>query len=226
MSHELRTPLNSIIGFSDFLLDGTFGKLNNKQKRYTSNISNSGKHLLMIINDILDISKIEAGEMELRPESFAVQETVEEVINIMLPQAQKKRIRLTNKITDALTVNADRAKIKQVLYNLLSNAVKFTPAGGSVSIDANINNELLTIIVCDTGIGISAEDKETLFHPFKQIDSFYNRQHEGTGLGLALVSKIIEMHNGSINVNSEPGKGSCFIVKIPVEQKRLKSDKL
>ncbi len=218
MSHELRTPLNSIIGFSDFLLEGAFGKLNDKQEKYLSNISNSGKHLLMIINDILDISKIEAGEMELRPEHFAINEAIEEVITIMDSQAQKKGIILTNKVSNVLSINADRAKMKQVLYNLLSNAVKFTPVGGSVDIDANINHDLLTIIVRDTGIGISDVDKDLLFHPFKQIDSFYNRQHEGTGLGLALVSKFVEMHSGNIDVDSEPGKGSCFIVKIPVKQ--------
>jgi len=218
MSHELRTPLNSIIGFSDFLLEGAFGELNDKQGKYLSNISNSGKHLLMLINDILDLSKIEAGEMELRHGQFAVNKAIEEVITIMDLQAQKKDIILTNRTSGLLSVNGDRAKIKQVLYNLLSNAVKFTPDGGSVDIDANINNELLTIIVCDTGIGISEKDKDILFHPFKQIDSFYNRQHEGTGLGLALVSKFVEMHNGNIDVDSEPGKGSCFIVKIPVNQ--------
>lgn len=123
------------------------------------------------------------------------------------------------KTRDKITINADRAKIKQVLYNLLSNAIKFTPAGGSVNIDVNTSNEWITVNVCDTGIGISVDDTDILFHPFKQIDSFYNRQHEGTGLGLALVSKFVEMHDGIIDVESEPGKGTCFKVKIPVEQK-------
>lgn len=222
MSHELRTPLNSIIGFSDFLLEGAFGELNDKQEKYLSNISNSGKHLLMIINDILDLSKIEAGEMELRPECFNFNEAIDEVTTIMDSQAQRKNITLTNNVTGVLSVNGDRAKIKQILYNLLSNAVKFTPVGGLVDINANINNEandkILTITVCDTGIGISEENKDILFHPFKQIDSFYSRQHEGTGLGLALVSKFVEMHNGNIDVDSKPGKGSCFTVNIPVKK--------
>jgi signal transduction histidine kinase len=176
----------------------------------------------MIINDILDLSKIEAGEMELRPECFNFNEAIDEVTTIMDSQAQRKNITLTNNVTGVLSVNGDRAKIKQILYNLLSNAVKFTPVGGLVDINANINNEandkILTITVCDTGIGISEENKDILFHPFKQIDSFYSRQHEGTGLGLALVSKFVEMHNGNIDVDSKPGKGSCFTVNIPVKK--------
>jgi PAS domain S-box len=218
MSHELRTPLNSIIGFSDFLLDGTFGKLNDKQMSYLYNVSNSGKHLLMLINDILDIAKIESGEMQFNTDTFVLCDTIDAVVSIMNPQALKKDILMTNNSSKPFEITADRAKIRQILYNLLSNAVKFTPNGGSVNIDAYLTNQMVTLNVFDTGIGISPDNMDKLFHPFKQIDSFYSRQHEGTGLGLALVNKFVEMHNGKVIVESEPGKGSCFIVEIPVHQ--------
>ncbi|WP_340818179.1 PAS domain S-box protein [Methanolobus sp. WCC4] len=216
MSHELRTPLNSIIGFSDFLLERTFGDLNDKQMRYISNISSSGKHLLVLINDILDISKIEAGEMVINFEDFVLTDVIEEVLSIMNPQALKKNIAIKYNNPATLEINGDKARIKQVLYNLISNAIKFTLEGGSIEIIAVIDNGHMAISVCDTGIGISPEDIGTLFHPFKQVDSFYNRQYHGTGLGLALVKKFIEMHNGTVSVESEPGVGSCFIVRIPL----------
>lgn len=218
MSHELRTPLNSIIGFSDFLLENTFGDLNDKQTRYLSNISSSGKHLLMLINDILDISKIEAGELKLNCEDFILKDAVEEVLTIMNPQALKKKITLEYTGQTQFEIRADKARIKQVLYNLISNAIKFTPQGGYVKISNEVDDDLVIMSVCDTGIGISQEDIGKLFHPFKQVDSFYNRQHHGTGLGLALVKKFIEMHDGTVSVESEPGKGSCFEIKIPMNQ--------
>ncbi|SFM29773.1 PAS domain-containing sensor histidine kinase [Methanolobus profundi] len=216
MSHELRTPLNSIIGFSDILIDGTFGDLNDKQLSYLSNVSNSGKHLLMLINDILDISKIEAGEMQFNVDTFVFLDVVREVVSVMGPQALRKAIKLRNNVTNGFEMTADRAKIKQILYNLISNAIKFTPDGGSVDLDAVIDGNMIMISVSDTGIGISTDDLDKLFHPFRQIDSFYNRQYEGTGLGLALVSKFVEMHNGTITVGSDPGKGSCFTITIPL----------
>lgn len=216
MSHELRTPLNSIIGFSDFLVEGTFGDLNDKQTKYLSNISSSGKHLLMLINDILDISKIEAGEMKLNFDYFILLHAIEEVISIMNPQALKKNITMKHNVSTPFKMTGDRARIKQVFYNLISNAIKFTPENGVVDISAEIDNNTVTMTVCDTGIGISIENLDKLFHPFKQVDSFYNRQYQGTGLGLALVKKFVEMHNGTVGVESELGKGSCFIVRIPL----------
>ncbi|MEZ5336610.1 MAG: HAMP domain-containing sensor histidine kinase, partial [Methanolobus sp.] len=215
MSHELRTPLNSVIGFSDLLLDLSFGELNDKQIHYTSNISNSGKHLLTLINGILDIAKIESGEMQLNIETLDLVRLVDEVVSIMKPQAMKKNINIDSKTPSTLEIEADWSKMKQIFYNLISNAVKFTPEGGSVSINVNRHDESIVINVCDTGIGISSENLDILFHPFKQIDSFYNRQYDGTGLGLALVSKFVEMHNGEISVESEPGRGSCFKIIIP-----------
>ncbi|WP_321419943.1 PAS domain S-box protein [uncultured Methanomethylovorans sp.] len=216
MSHELRTPLNSIIGFSDMLLDGAAGNLNEKQTRYINNISTGGKHLLELINDILDLSKIEAGKMEIQYESFSVSDIIEEVTMLIAPLALKKNIDLNIQVEPQLgSITADEIKFKQVLYNLASNAIKFTPERGYVGITANLINNMLEISVTDNGIGIATKDLHKLFQPFQQLNSYMTREHEGTGLGLILVKKYVEMHGGSVWVESDVGKGSIFTFTIP-----------
>ncbi|NPE28063.1 PAS domain-containing protein [Methanococcoides sp. SA1] len=220
MTHELTTPLNAVIGFSGMLLLGTFGTLNEKQTKYVSNINSSGKHLLDLIDDILDISKVEAGKMELHPEEFEVSSAIEEVSILFASIAEKKRIEITADIADNnIVVEADKIKFKQILYNLLSNSIKFTDQGGSVTIGAKISEDLVHISVKDSGIGISPEDQDKLFNPFFQADSSSTRKYGGTGLGLALIKKFVEMHGGEIWVESEVGKGSIFTFTIPMEGK-------
>ncbi|MDK2912497.1 MAG: hypothetical protein PWR29_1454 [Methanolobus sp.] len=217
MSHELRTPLNAIIGFSDLLLDGYFGELNEKQSRSANNISNSGRHLLGIINDILDLSKVESGKSKLEPEVLSVRSLLEEMISFMEPLAADKDIVLGLEIDQRSDrILADRSKLKQVLYNLIGNAIKFTDTGGSVTIRATIDEATANISVADTGIGIAPHDQEKLFKPFTQLDSSSSKQYNGTGLGLALAKELVELHKGRIWVESEPGKGSCFTFTLPV----------
>lgn len=216
MSHELRTPLNSIIGFSDMMLSGNVGDLNEKQAKYINHISTGGKHLLELINDILDLSKIEAGKMEIQYESFSVSDVIEEVTMLIAPLALKKKIDLNIQVEPQLgSINADKIKFKQILYNLASNAIKFTPEKGYVGITANLVENMLEISVTDNGIGISTKDLCRLFQPFQQLNSYMTREHEGTGLGLILVKKYVEMHGGSVWVESEVGKGSTFTYSIP-----------
>ncbi|WMW22386.1 PAS domain S-box protein [Methanolobus mangrovi] len=220
MSHELRTPLNSIIGFSDVLHSEIFGSLNKKQAEYLSHISSSGKHLLRLINDILDLSKVEAGKMELVCEKFYVSDAIEEINITMIPLAIKKGIYLDAKIAPHLEkINADRSKFQQILSNLISNAIKFTPDKGHVTIEAQKSGNFVQIAIKDTGIGIADKDMEKLFQPFKQLNSYLTREHEGTGLGLALVKKFVEMHGGRIRVESKVGEGSIFTFLIPVDFK-------
>ena len=217
MSHELRTPLNAILGFSELLQDGVFGELNEKQVRHVSHIHTSGMHLLQIINDILDLSKIESGRMELFIEKFSIKEAIENAQTIARPLASKKNIQLDARVDDCLTtVVADAAKFKQVMYNLLSNAVKFTPEGGRVLIDVKQVGANLQVAVSDTGIGIRPEDQGRIFDVFQQIDSSQARHYEGTGIGLALTKRIVELHGGTIWVRSELGKGSTFTFTLPL----------
>jgi signal transduction histidine kinase/CheY-like chemotaxis protein len=216
MSHELRTPLNAIIGFSELLLDPTFGDLNQDQKGYTSDILSSGRHLLELINDILDLSKIEAGKMRLAREVFEVGPVVEEAMALLRVEAGRKNLRLTARVEDARApVDADRSKIKQVMYNLLSNAVKFTPPGGEVALATSADGGTLVVEVSDNGIGIRPEDQERIFEAFTQVDGSLARQYQGTGLGLTLVRRFVEMHGGRIAVWSRPDEGSRFTVRIP-----------
>ncbi|ATU07928.1 PAS domain S-box protein [Methanohalophilus portucalensis] len=218
MSHELRTPLNSIIGFSDILLDQVFGELNEKQTKYVGNVLKSGKHLLDLINSILDISKVEAGKMDLQYEIFYFNDVFREVKTIISPLASKKSINLQIEPAENIPkIKADKGKIKQVLYNLLSNAIKFTPEGGNVRIIPTKSEKMVHVAVEDTGIGIAENDRDKLFKPFVQLDSSANREYEGTGLGLALITKFIELHGGSLEVKSEEGKGSTFTFSIPVD---------
>ncbi|HEX2912681.1 MAG TPA: GAF domain-containing protein [Chloroflexia bacterium] len=221
MSHELRTPLNAIIGFSEVLLDELFGGLNDKQKRYANNILTSGRHLLTLVNDVLDLAKVEAGRMELYPEDFNPDEAIQDVESIISVSANKKGLIVQNRFEAKLaSVKADKSKFKQVLYNLLSNAVKFTPESGKILVGNHLHTEngqdYLAIWVKDTGIGIRREDHLRIFEEFRQVDSSYSRQHQGTGLGLALSKRLIELHGGRIWVESEPGVGSIFTFILPL----------
>ena len=218
MSHELRTPLNGIIGFTEFLIDEKPGPLRPKQKEYLSDVLNSARHLLQLINDVLDLAKVEAGKMELHPETFSVRKAVEEVTAVIKGIAHKKHIAVGVEVSAGLdAVTLDQHKFKQVLYNLLSNAVKFSGEGGQVDIHVRrLDPHQLEVQVRDTGIGIKAEDINRLFAEFEQLESGIARRFEGTGLGLALTKKIIEFQGGHIGVESEPGKGSVFTVVLPV----------
>ncbi len=220
MSHELRTPLNSIIGFSDLLLTGNFGELNDKQIRFASNISNSGKDLLNIINDILDLSKIEAGKVILNYEDVSLRQTVDEIVKTLTPLSSKKDQSLEASHIEDVVIQADKGKLKQILLNLIGNAIKFTPSGGSINISSYLKDDMANIQIKDTGIGISPEDQKKLFEPFKQLDSNLSREHTGTGLGLSLVKKLVELHNGTVSVESEVEKGSAFTVSLPIKVKK------
>jgi protein-histidine pros-kinase len=217
MSHELRTPLNGIIGFSEFLIDGKTGALTPKQTEYVTDIFNSGRQLLQLINDVLDLAKVEAGKMDLYPETFSVGKAIEEVCSVVGPMAQRKGIAIHSEVEAAAdAVTLDRQKLKQVLSNLLSNAVKFTEDGGSVNIIGDLyDHARLRLRVQDSGIGIKVEDFDKLFVEFRQVDSGLARRHQGTGLGLALTKKIVEFQRGTIEVESAPGKGSTFTVILP-----------
>lgn len=235
MSHELRTPLNAIIGFSEMLVDKTFGDLNERQFKYTNNILTSGRHLLQLINDILDLSKVEAGRLELSRNPFNVSKALQDVQTIVKSLAHRKGIILSFNIQpDLPPLLADEPKFKQIMYNLLSNAVKFTMEGGKINVSAALEEKAalnpaladkvadcercLRIAVTDTGIGIKSEDQERIFIEFEQVDSSYARQQQGTGLGLALTRKLVEMHGGFIWVESESGKGSKFTFLMPIQQ--------
>ncbi len=216
MSHELRTPLNSIIGFSDMLRIKSFGSLNEKQSKFVGNISNSGKHLLELINDILDLSKVEAGKMKLHCEEVDIFSVFKEVKDILDPMASKKNITLEYTVDKQLsTIHADKIKLKQTLFNLVNNAIKFTDLQGSVSFSASAKDDMLYVEVVDTGIGISEDNLKNLFKPFTQLDSSTSKVHQGTGLGLSLVKKFVELHGGNVWVTSKPGEGSTFTFSIP-----------
>lgn len=215
MSHELRTPLNSIIGFSEILVEKTFGDLNEKQAKYLNNILTSGKHLFALINDILDLSKVEAEKIELKIEEFLLADVFDECRTLVKNIASRKGILLDFQMQGISTIKADPVRFKQIMYNLLSNAVKFTPDKGRVDIEAKQVDGMVQIAVKDTGIGIVKEDSEKVFEEFKQIDSSYAKQYQGTGLGLPLTKKLVELHGGKIWLESEQGKGSTFTFTIP-----------
>lgn len=224
VSHELRTPLNSIIGFSELLQEKAFGDLNERQMQYVEFIHSSGGHLLQLINNILDLSKIEAGRMELDLEDFPIMEVLGEILGSMRPLAHKRAINIESKTVPASPkLHADKAKFKQIMLNLLSNAVKFNNDGGAITVDWEIVEEpsgmaierYILFKVSDTGIGIKHEDMSKLFVEFEQIDSSITREYGGTGLGLVLTKRLVELHKGTIRVESEPHKGSTFYVKMP-----------
>lgn len=215
MSHELRTPLNAIVGFSDLLAEETPGPLNSKQKRFVGHIKQGSAHLLQLINDILDLSKIEAGQLELRSEDFFVDHTLPEVLSLIRPLAMAKNIEIVQTGGVERPVYADRGRFKQILYNLLSNAVKFTPAGGRVCVDYTEQGDFISISVIDTGIGIRLEDQELVFEEFRQIDAGSDAANNGTGLGLAISKRLVEQQGGMISLQSELGKGSRFTFTLP-----------
>ncbi len=215
ISHELRTPLNSIIGFSE-LLDGEFnGKLNNTQKEYVRDIHISSLHLLSMINEILDISKIESGTEKLNKTQFSSQTVTEEVCNIIAPLVQKKKIKLTKNV-DNFVITADYRKIQQILFNLLSNAIKFTAPNGKIDIIVLKKNTDLVIKIKDNGIGIDKKYHDKIFEKFIQIENPQIANESSTGLGLTITKKLVELHNGTINLKSTPGKGSEFSIIVPI----------
>ncbi|MBI5166788.1 MAG: DUF3365 domain-containing protein [candidate division NC10 bacterium] len=245
MSHELRTPLNSVLGFSEVLIDGMAGELNEKQARYINNILTSGKHLLSLINDILDLSKVEAGKLEFQPEEFSLSEALKGAITLVRPLASKKGLKMELEVDERLsTINADPVRFKQIMNNLLSNAIKFTPEGGRVRIAAHLvrspmsevrsqevaqglspelrttdYGQFIQISVSDTGIGIRPEDMPRLFQEFVKLDSTYAKKHQGTGLGLNLTKRLVELHGGRIWAESEgEGRGATFTFMLPLGQ--------
>jgi len=217
MSHELRTPLNAIIGFSELLVDKKAGQINPKQEEYLGDILRSGNHLLRLINDILDLSKIEAGKLEILLEPCGVKEVIEEVCSVIKTLADAKDITIAVLIAPQVgEIQADRIKLKQVLYNLLSNAIKFTNRSGKVEIEVRRGGKDGVVIkIKDNGIGINPEGIRKLFSPFLQLDGGASEKQRGTGLGLMLTRKFIELHGGSILVDSEVGKGTVFTVLLP-----------
>lgn len=217
MSHELRTPLNAIMGFSEVLLERMFGELNEKQAEFVQDVLGSGRHLLALINDILDLSKVEAGRMELHLAPFNLVLAVEGAINLIRERAARHGISLRVTADDALgEFVADERKVRQILLNLLSNAVKFTPDGGRVEATAVRAGDWAQISVSDTGIGIAPEDQETVFEEFRQVGGQHAQKREGTGLGLSLARRFVELHGGTIRLQSEAGKGSTFTFTLPV----------
>ncbi|WP_129596610.1 PAS domain S-box protein [Methanohalophilus profundi] len=217
MSHELRTPLNSVIGFSQVLEENASNHLDDKEIKYVSNVLKSGDYLLELINDILDISKVESGNMDYVPESVNIEEIIDGTITLVSPMAKKKAIDLHVSFKHEYPdMQADRMKFKEIMYNLLSNAIKFTPEKGEVQVTTKIIDEKLHVSVSDTGIGIPEGKFKSIFDPFEQVDSSANRKFGGTGLGLSLVKKYVEMHDGEVWVESEIGKGSTFTFTVPL----------
>jgi two-component system, NarL family, sensor histidine kinase BarA len=220
MSHELRTPLNSIIGFSE-VLSGT-EQLGDRHRRYASNIQSSGRMLLSMINDILDLAKIESGKMEVRSEDFSIRDVCEGLTNLCRPVAERKHVTMECRLDDAIPLlRQDPGKLKQILYNLLSNAIKFTPEGGRVTLRARAEGRFVVIEVQDTGIGIAEEDRETIFEKFRQAklpgqgENVLTREHQGTGLGLSIVRELTKLLGGDVHLDSQPGQGSTFTVRVP-----------
>lgn len=220
MSHELRTPLNAIIGFSDLLIGGIGGEINNKQRQCLEDILSSGKHLLSLINDILDLSKVEAGKIDIRPESLRLADVVDDAVTTVKTMIDESRHELAISIAEDLPpVYGDRNRLKQILLNLLSNAIKFTPDGGKLYLETSRKGYFCQISMVDNGIGIRKEYQTCIFEPFTQLDTQPGERKQGTGLGLALSKQLIELLGGKIWVESEYGKGSRFSFTIPLAEK-------
>ena len=216
MSHELRTPLNAVIGFSEVLGERMFGDLNDKQAEYVTDILTSGQHLLALINEILDLSKVEAGRMELDLTEFDLGQSLESALMLVRERALRHDIVLTLRgADDAGNIVADERKVRQVTLNLLSNAVKFTPDGGRITLSARLIGSEVEVAVADTGIGIAPQDHAAVFEEFRQVGSDAGRTSEGTGLGLALAKRFVELHGGSIRVDSAIGSGTTFTFSLP-----------
>jgi len=218
MSHELRTPLNAIIGFSEVLIDRIFGELNEKQEEYLKDIHASGQHLLSLINDILDLSKIEAGKTELVQSEFDMPMAIDNALMLVRERAARGGIALHTAIDERLApIHADGRKIRQILLNLLSNAIKFTPEGGRIEVAAKPIDGCIEISVSDTGVGIAPENHDAVFEEFRQVGTA-DKKVEGTGLGLALSQKFVELHGGKIWVKSQLGAGSIFTFTVPMRE--------
>jgi PAS domain S-box-containing protein len=225
MSHELRTPLHTILGFTELLEEEVDGPLNERQKRFVSHVHQDAQHLLELINDILDLSKIEAGKLELRFEVFDPRHAVEEVVASLQGKADSKNLNVENRVHADCTVRADRVRFKEIFYNLLSNAVKFTLEGGRIEITCSDQDSKVSFSVKDTGIGIAMEEQASIFDKFYQVGSTTKGVREGTGLGLAITKQLVEMHGGTIAVDSETGKGSTFSFTIPAERPQPVTDR-
>jgi two-component system cell cycle sensor histidine kinase PleC len=223
MSHELRTPLNSINGFSEVLIDETFGPLNDKQKRYINNVLTSGRHLLLLINQILDMSKVEAGKMKLSLSTVGAKEMLGEIAMLVADLVSKKKLEMELEIAEDLPeIEADELKAKEIIYNLLSNAIKFTPEGGKIGMRAKKKGQDIEVEVWDTGDGIAAENMGKIFEGFFRVDTPYSRVTEGTGLGLPLSQKMVELHGGRLSVLSEGlGKGTLVRFTLPIAAKAV-----
>ena len=221
ISHELRTPLNAILGFSKLLLNPRMGPLNERQSAHLADVVQSAEHLLQLINDLLDLSKIEAGKMTLQCSAFSLPSLLESSLFVVRERAHQHNLQIAVEVSPAVSrlppIEADERKIKQILFNLLSNAAKFTPDGGTITVSADlVGEEKLRVSVRDTGIGIASEDQARIFESFEQVDSSYGRQQQGTGLGLPLVKLMVELHLGHVGVESAPGQGSTFWFDLPL----------
>jgi len=223
MSHELRTPLNAILGFSEMLEEKVFGDLNEKQAEYVNDIHSSGQHLLSLINEVLDLSKVEAGRMELALSRFELSAAIGEALLLSGERATRHGVTLEKRVAPGVgELEADERKVKQILINLLSNAIKFTEEGGSIEVRATANHSEATISVADTGVGIAPEDQELVFEEFRQAGGDYSRKAAGTGLGLALVKRLVELHGGRVWLESQVGRGSTFSFTLPLAAAREK----
>jgi DNA-binding response OmpR family regulator/two-component sensor histidine kinase len=214
MSHELRTPLNAVLGFSDLLNEESYGALNDRQRRYVNHIRTGGKHLLRLINDILDLSKIEAGRLQLATESVSVNNCMSEAVDCLRPLSDKKSQTMVVKPSAKLSVRADVTRLKQILMNLLGNAVKFTPAGGKIAVAAHQIGDVVRMEVSDSGPGIPLEEQQRIFEAFQRLQQ--SKTTEGTGLGLAITKRLVELQGGNLGLDSQPGQGSCFYFTLPL----------
>ncbi len=222
MSHELRTPLNSINGFSEVLYDETFGTLNEKQKKYVNNVLTSGKHLLLLINQILDMAKVESGKMKLALSSLPMKSLLSEISLLVADMVSKNKLQMQLEIAEDLPdIEADDLKVKEIIYNLLSNAVKFTPEGGKIGMRARKTGSEIEVVVWDTGVGIADENMGKIFEGFFRVDTPFSRVTEGTGLGLPLSKKLVELHKGKFTVESAGlNKGTSVRFTLPILSKR------
>ncbi len=219
MSHELRTPLNAVIGFSELMIDGIPGEINDAQRKCLSDILSSGQHLLNLINNVLDLSKVEAGKMELKLEKLNLADVIDEAVQTVKPMLDSNRHKLKVSVAEELPkVRADKNRLRQIFLNLLSNAIKFTPSGGRIGIEVSREGDWCQVSVVDTGIGIKKEDQERIFEGFTQVDTLPERKREGVGLGLALTKQLVEIIGGRIRVQSEYGKGSKFTFTLPLAE--------
>jgi two-component system cell cycle sensor histidine kinase PleC len=219
MSHELRTPLNAILGFSEIISCGLYGPCDARYQNYAQSIHEAGAHLLQLVNDILDLSKAEAGKLTLRPEPVDVGELMRGTARLMQQKAREGGLALNVEIADEVTLWADSLRLKQVVFNLLSNAIKFTDRGGQVTLSLDRDPRGAIVIgVRDTGIGIAADRLPELFEPFHQIDNVYTRSHDGTGLGLAIVKKIVGLHDGTVEIASAQGEGTRVLARLPASR--------